>query len=113
MRVAKLAGMDAAFAASTTVDASRADRSRSTAPGRAAPLSAVLSGPRPPSAPEDGPRLYPGHRAGYLERFEAELDAAIAGGFLLAEDRAEILALAAASFRPAASPGVADDPASA
>jgi hypothetical protein len=43
-------------------------------------------------------RLYPGGRADYLGRFEACLDGVIAAGFLLAEDRAEILAVAAAAY---------------
>ncbi len=42
--------------------------------------------------------LYPGGRPEYLERFAASLDATIAAGFLLAEDRAEILGIAAESF---------------
>ena len=42
--------------------------------------------------------LYPGGRAEYLERFAAALDTAIAAGFVLAADRAEIVELAAASF---------------
>jgi hypothetical protein len=40
--------------------------------------------------------LYPGGRDEYLERFEASLEQAIEAGYLLAEDRAEILELAAA-----------------
>jgi len=43
-------------------------------------------------------RLYPGGPADYLARFESALDSAIAGGFLLAEDRAETLGLAGAAF---------------
>jgi Alpha/beta hydrolase domain len=43
-------------------------------------------------------RLYPGGRADYLGRFEYRLDEVIGAGFLLAEDRAEILAVAAASW---------------
>jgi hypothetical protein len=43
-------------------------------------------------------RLYPGGAADYLERFTASLDAAIQLGFILAADREEILALAAATF---------------
>jgi hypothetical protein len=43
-------------------------------------------------------RLYPGGVADYLERFTASLDAAIQSGFILAADREEILALAAATF---------------
>jgi hypothetical protein len=42
--------------------------------------------------------LYPGGVAEYLERFEASLDATIEAGFLLDEDRAEILEVAASSF---------------
>ncbi len=43
-------------------------------------------------------KLYPGGEDEYLERFAASLDAAIAAGFLLEEDRMEILAVAAHSF---------------
>jgi Alpha/beta hydrolase domain len=43
-------------------------------------------------------RLYPGGRADYLDRFAKSLDATIAAGFLRPEDRAEILALAEASY---------------
>jgi Alpha/beta hydrolase domain len=42
--------------------------------------------------------LYPGGKAEYLERFEASLDSTIAAGFILEADRAEILAVAAASY---------------
>jgi hypothetical protein len=42
--------------------------------------------------------LYPGGAAEYLELFEASLDATIEAGFLLAEDRTEILEVAASSF---------------
>jgi hypothetical protein len=42
--------------------------------------------------------LYPGAKAEYLERFEDSLDATIEAGFVRAEDRAEILAIAAASY---------------
>jgi hypothetical protein len=42
--------------------------------------------------------LYPEGKADYLLKFEASLDAAIAAGFLLAEDRSEILAVAAESW---------------
>jgi hypothetical protein len=41
---------------------------------------------------------YPGGQADYLEKFAASLDAAIEAGFLLADDRAEILAVAGASW---------------
>jgi hypothetical protein len=49
----------------------------------------------------DGPALaacYPGGREDYLARFGASLDATIAAGFILPDDRAEILALADASY---------------
>ncbi len=42
--------------------------------------------------------LYPEGKAEYLKRFEASLDATIAAGFILDDDRAEILAVAAASY---------------
>jgi hypothetical protein len=42
--------------------------------------------------------LYPGGEEEYLDRFAASLDAAIAAGFLLEEDRMEILAVAAHSY---------------
>jgi Alpha/beta hydrolase domain len=42
--------------------------------------------------------LYPRGKAEYLERFAGALDAAIAKGFILNEDRTEILEIAAASF---------------
>ena len=45
--------------------------------------------------------LYPGGKADYLRRFETALNAAIAKGFLLPADRAEILELAGAMY-PAA-----------
>jgi hypothetical protein len=42
--------------------------------------------------------LYPGGEDEYLERFTASLDAAIDAGFLLAEDRDEMLGVGAASY---------------
>jgi hypothetical protein len=42
--------------------------------------------------------LYGGGKDEYLERYTASLDAAIEAGFLLAEDRVEILGLGAASY---------------
>jgi hypothetical protein len=41
--------------------------------------------------------LYPGGKADYLARFAAALEGAITGGFLLGDDREEIIGLAAAS----------------
>jgi hypothetical protein len=43
-------------------------------------------------------RLYPGGPTEYLKSFTAALDSAIGSGFILAADRAEILALAAATY---------------
>ena len=43
-------------------------------------------------------RLYPGGELDYLTRFTVALEAAIGSGFILAADRAEILALAAAEY---------------
>jgi hypothetical protein len=43
-------------------------------------------------------RLYPGGKAEYLKKFEASLDAAIAAGFIVPEDRPEVMGLAAFSF---------------
>jgi hypothetical protein len=55
-------------------------------------------------------RLYPGGQEEYLERFAESLDDAIAAGFLLAADRAEILVLAAATFPPRAHVSAGDTP---
>jgi hypothetical protein len=46
--------------------------------------------------------LYPDGKTAYLEQFEVALDATIAAGFILGEDRAEILAVAASSCYPLA-----------
>jgi len=43
-------------------------------------------------------RLYPGGCADYLARFAAALMETIAAGFVLDEDREEILSVAAASY---------------
>ena len=47
-------------------------------------------------------RLYPGGATDYLQRFTVSLDAAIQSGFLLVDDREEILELAAATFESSA-----------
>jgi hypothetical protein len=44
-------------------------------------------------------RLYPGGAEEYLEGFTTALDTAIGAGFILPADRAEILELAAATYR--------------
>jgi hypothetical protein len=59
---------------------------------------AVLAGRTDPFDRQTLERLYPGGHADYLDRFATSLDATIAAGFLRPEDRAEILALAEASY---------------
>jgi hypothetical protein len=59
---------------------------------------AVLAGRTDPFDQQTLERLYPGGRTDYLDRFAASLDATIAAGFLRPDDRAEILALAEASY---------------
>jgi hypothetical protein len=54
-------------------------------------------------------RLYPGGKAEYLKKFEASLDAAIRAGFILPEDRPEIMELAALSFTGTTEPASAKD----
>lgn len=49
-------------------------------------------------------RLYPGGKGDYLARFLRALDDAISQGFLVAEDREEIAAVAAASFNALSAP---------
>lgn len=43
-------------------------------------------------------QLYPGGKAEYLKKFETSLDAAIKNGFIVPEDKTEIMALASHSF---------------
>lgn len=59
---------------------------------------AVLAGRTEPFDELVLKRLYPGGRTDYLDRFTTSLDATIAAGFLRPDDRAEILALAEASY---------------
>jgi len=42
--------------------------------------------------------IYPGGQAEYIAQFEAALDATIAAGFILEDDRAEIIGIAATSY---------------
>ena len=58
----------------------------------------MLFGKTEPFDPGTLTACYPGGRADYLERFTVSLDSTIAAGFVLQEDRAEILALAEASY---------------
>jgi hypothetical protein len=67
--------------------------------GQSGGMLAPLFGVTDPLWPDELSRLYPFGTAECLERFAAETDSAIANGFLLAEDRAEILALADVMFR--------------
>ncbi len=66
--------------------------------GQRGELFAFLFGTTRKLGPADLARLYPGGQADYLGRFELSLDTAIKTGFLLAADRTEILAVAAASW---------------
>jgi hypothetical protein len=59
---------------------------------------AVLFGRTEPFDEATLAALYPGGQDEYLERFTGSLDAAIEAGFLVAEDRDEILGVAAASY---------------
>jgi hypothetical protein len=65
--------------------------------GQSGETFAVLFGITEPFAASKLAALYPGGRVQYLDAFSASLDAAIDGGFILAADRAEIVAVAAAS----------------
>jgi Alpha/beta hydrolase domain len=66
--------------------------------GQGGDLFAFLFGTTSELSEADLARLYPGGEPDYLGRFEASLDTAIAAGFLLPEDRDEILALAGAAW---------------
>ncbi len=66
--------------------------------GQRGELFAFLFGTTAELSQVDLARLYPGGQEDYLVKFAASLDAAITTGFLLAEDRPEIVALAAASW---------------
>ena len=66
--------------------------------GQQGELFAFLFGTTAPLPAGDLARLYPGGKADYLAQFEHSLDATIEAGFLLAEDRSEILAVASASW---------------
>ena len=66
--------------------------------GQSGETFAMLFGRTEPFDDATLAKLYPGGEDEYLERFGASLDAAIAAGFLLEQDRIEILAVAAHSF---------------
>jgi Alpha/beta hydrolase domain len=63
-----------------------------------ADMFALLFGVTLPLREEQVRDLYPGGPGDYLARFEARLDETIAAGFLLPDDRAEALAVAAAAW---------------
>jgi hypothetical protein len=66
--------------------------------GQRGPMFAFLCGTTTELTDADLARLYPGGEVEYLTRFERALEEAIAARVVLADDRAEILALAAASW---------------
>jgi hypothetical protein len=66
--------------------------------GQTGSVYAFLFGTTQPFDGEDMSRKWPFGRPGYLEDFEEELDWTISQGYLLADDRAEILALARVSY---------------
>jgi hypothetical protein len=66
--------------------------------GQRGEMFAFLFGTTTGLSDADLARLYPGGKADYLAKFEASLDAAIEAGFLLADDRLEMLAVASACW---------------
>jgi alpha/beta hydrolase family protein len=61
-------------------------------------LQALLAGTTVPLDAPTMTRLYPGGRADYMAKFSAALDVTIKHGFILPDDREEILRLAALGF---------------
>jgi hypothetical protein len=66
--------------------------------GQSGETFALLFGRTEPFDEQALAERYPGGRSEYLERFEAALDATVAAGFILDDDRSEILGVAAASY---------------
>ncbi len=66
--------------------------------GQTGEVFSMLFGTTTPFDSSTLTRLYPGGRDDYLARFAAALEATIAAGFVLEDDREEILAVAAASY---------------
>jgi alpha/beta hydrolase family protein len=66
--------------------------------GNSGNQQALLGGTTVPFDAQELARLYPGGRTDYLSRFSAALDATIEHGFILPDDREEILRLAALGF---------------
>jgi hypothetical protein len=65
--------------------------------GQTGETFAMLFGRTDPFDDDTLSSLYPGGKEDYLKRFEASLDATIAAGFILDDDRTEILGVAAAA----------------
>lgn len=66
--------------------------------GQSGGVFGVLFGTTAPLAPGRLEALYPSGKPDYLDRFQAGLERATDAGFLLADDHAEILGLAAAAY---------------
>jgi hypothetical protein len=66
--------------------------------GQGGGVFGFLFGTTKPLAADKLANLYPRGRADYVVRFTASLDDAIAKGFILAEDRDEIIAVASSAF---------------
>jgi hypothetical protein len=66
--------------------------------GQTGEMFAVLFGRTDPFDDATLSALYPGGKTDYLRQFETSLDKAIAEGFILSQDRTEILEVAAASY---------------
>jgi Alpha/beta hydrolase domain len=66
--------------------------------GQSGETFALLFGRTEPFDEQALAERYPGGRPEYLERFEVALDATVSAGFLLDDDRSEILGVAAASY---------------
>jgi hypothetical protein len=66
--------------------------------GQGGGVFGFLFGTTKPLAADKLAKLYPRGRADYVVRFTASLDDAIAKGFILAEDRDEVIAVASAAF---------------
>jgi hypothetical protein len=66
--------------------------------GNSGNLQALLAGTTAPFNAQTLSKLYPGGRADYMSKFGIALDAAIKRGFILSDDRAEILRLAGLGF---------------
>lgn len=71
---------------------------RTSGTGNSGSIMAFLFGSTEPFDAATVARLYPGGKLEYLAKFKIALDSSIRAGFILPEDREEILGLAAAMF---------------